>query len=153
FVKQPQMVARAQIGDARRRRVVPSHAFVPDACGWDHQSLEARTTRAKAPIDLFAVDEELGVEGSNVVHHRHPHEDGAATDPVRFERLRVLTGIELVLPSVMGSPIRRRRPPGRLNDVRRAVVIDEWPEGPRLGLLLGRGHKMTDYTRGRTRVS
>src|SRR5438105_297170 len=116
--QQPEMIARAQVGDAGRGGIVASHPLVPDVGGRHHQSFEAGAVGTNAPVDLFAVDEEGGVEHADALHHRHPHQDGAAAHPVGFEGLRVLAGVAFVLAAVGGAPIAGDHAARRLDDLR-----------------------------------
>src|SRR2546428_264806 len=104
LVQEAEMIAGAQVGDAWRRRVVAAHALVPDARGGHDQPGKPGAAGADAPVDLLAIDEKRRVEHPDAIDDRHPHEDGAAADPVHLQRQRELAPVGLVLAAVVGPP-------------------------------------------------
>src|SRR5579864_6989290 len=64
--QQAQVIAGAQVGDARRGGVIAAHTLVPDLCGRHHQAGVARAAGANAPVDFLAVDEEALVQQADL---------------------------------------------------------------------------------------
>src|SRR5437016_2498988 len=125
LAQQAQMIARAEIGDAGRWRIVAAHTLVPDPRRGDDQPQKTGAPGPDAPIDLFAVDEKGGVEHADPLDDRHPQEDRAATDPVRLRQPGILAAVWLVLATVEGPPVRRDHAAGRLDHLGFAVVVDD----------------------------
>src|SRR6185503_8940289 len=80
--------------------------------------LPAAARDANAPLGFLPVDEEIGIQHTNLLDRSSPDHDRAARNPLHPMRFVVLAAVQFVLCQMSTLPVPSQFSTGRLNHVR-----------------------------------